>query len=158
MNRPIAEKTICCLLAIAFSVLIAQAQSRVFTIQVESAPSEAEAKSSVAKLQANGVEAYWVKAEVPGKGTRYRIRIGKYKNQAEAKVKADQLLGGRVIKEFIITLYDPPSSDFTAQAAASRGSKPAPSVSTAREQNRLRPGQKARWALRRRDPSPILSG
>ena len=143
MNRPIAEKTICCLLAIAFSVLIAQAQSRVFTIQVESAPSEAEAKSSIAKLQAKGVEAYWVKAEVPGKGTRYRIRIGKYKNQAEAKAKADQLLGGGVIKEFIITLYDPPSSDFTTQAAASRGSKPAPSVSTAREQNRLPIGSKA---------------
>src|SRR5262249_57820906 len=116
MNRPIAEKTICCLLAIAFSVLIAQAQSRVFTIQVESAPSEAEAKSSIAKLQANGVEAYWVKAEVPGKGTRYRVRIGKYKSQAEAKAKADKLLGGGVIKEFIVTIYDPPSPDSVARA------------------------------------------
>src|SRR5262245_38914494 len=88
MNRPVVEKTICCLLVIAFSVLVARAQSRVFTIQVESSPTEAEAKSSIEKLQAKGVEAYWVKAEVPGKGTRYRVRIGKYKSQAEAKAKA----------------------------------------------------------------------
>src|SRR5215510_3891616 len=137
MNGPIAEKTICCLLAIAFSVLIAQAQSRVFTIQVESAPSEAEAKSSIAKLQAKGVEAYWVKAEVPGKGTRYRIRIGKYKNQPEAKAKADQLLGGGVIKEFIVTIYDTPSPDSVARAtpagagsATDSASKPTANAAT----------------------------
>src|SRR5215813_8780520 len=132
MNRPVVEKTFCCLLAIAFSVLVAQAQSRVFTIQVESAPSEAEARSSIAKLQAKGVEAYWVKADVPGMGTRYRIRVGKYKSQAEAKGQANKLLAGGAIKEFIITLYDTPSSDSIARvsapaaapAAPPRGSKP----------------------------------
>ncbi|MCI0387240.1 MAG: YCF48-related protein [Acidobacteria bacterium] len=119
MNRPIVEKTICCLLAIALSVLVARAQSRGFTIQVESSPSEAEAKSSIATLKAKGTEAYWVKAEVPGKGTRYRIRIGKYKSQAEAKARADKLLSSGVIKEFIITVYDTPSADSVARAIVS---------------------------------------
>lgn len=110
MKRPIVEKTICCLLAITFFVSVARAQSRGFTIQVASSPSEAEARSSVASLQAKGLEAYWVKAAVPGKGTRYRVRIGQYKSQAEAKAKADQFLGRGVIKEFIIAPYDASSS------------------------------------------------
>jgi photosystem II stability/assembly factor-like uncharacterized protein len=141
MNRPVVEKTICCLLAIAFSVSVAVAQSRGFTIQVESSPSEAEAKSSIAKLQANGMEAYWVKAEVPGKGTRYRIRIGKYKSQAEAKARADKLLASGAIKEFIITVYDTPSSDFVS--ATSGASKPGASTSTGGDRNRTPTGSKA---------------
>ena len=90
---------------------VASAQGRSFTIQVESAISEAEARSSVAKLRAQGLEAYWVKTTIPGIGVRYRVRIGRYQNQAQAKAKADQLLGAGVIKEFIVTIYDAPPSD-----------------------------------------------
>jgi len=138
MRRPVVEKTVCCLLAIIFSVLVARAQSRGFAIQVASAPSEAEAKSSVAELQAKGLEAYWVKAEVAGKGTRYRIRIGRYKSQAEAKARADQFLGRGAIKEFIITLYEAPSpteAPTRVSDSIARGeSKPAPSPSTVTKQ------------------------
>src|SRR5262245_19293445 len=129
MRRPIVEKTICCLFAITVSVLIARAQSRGFTIQVASSPSEAEPRATVASLQAKSLEAYWVKAAVPGKGTRYRVRIGQYKSPAEAKAKADQLLGRGVIKEFIIAPYDTPSSDSIARGE----SKPGPSPSVAAE-------------------------
>ncbi len=129
MKRPVVEKTICLLIAIAFSVPVARAQSRSFTIQVESAPSEAEAISSVAKLRAQGLEAYWVKAEVPGIGMRYRVRIGRYQNQAQAKDTANQLLSSGAIKEFIVTVYDAPPSD----SASPSKSKPATSPSKAPE-------------------------
>jgi photosystem II stability/assembly factor-like uncharacterized protein len=139
MKRQVVERTICCLLAIAFSVSGAMAQSRGFAIQVESSPTEAEARDSVAKLQAKGVEAYWVKAEVPGLGTRYRIRVGKYKSQAEAKGQANKLLAAGAIKEFIITLYDTPSSGsiarVSAPAAAPGGSKTSPPIQAPGEQN-----------------------
>jgi len=111
MKSPFVEKTICLLIAIAFSVPVALAQGRSFTIQVESAISEAEARSSVAKLRAQGLEAYWVKTAIPGMGVRYRVRVGRYQNQAQAKAKADQLMSAGVIKEFIVTVYDAPPSD-----------------------------------------------
>ncbi|HKQ73828.1 MAG TPA: YCF48-related protein [Blastocatellia bacterium] len=170
MNRRVVEKTICCLLAIALSVMVARAQSRSYTIQVESSPSEDEAKSSIAKLQAKGQEAYWVKADVPGKGTRYRIRIGKYKTQAEAKARADKLLGSGVIKEFIVTVYDTPSSDSLARGAvsapasattsttASNGSKPTPSSSAAGERSRTQIGTKAPVDVAAKEAVPNNSG
>ncbi len=111
MKRPVVEKTIRLLIAIAFSVPVALAQGRSFTIQVESVISEDEARSSVAKLRAQGLEAYWVKTTIPGIGARYRVRIGRYQNQAQAKAKADQLVGAGAIKEFIVTVYDAPPSD-----------------------------------------------
>jgi photosystem II stability/assembly factor-like uncharacterized protein len=125
MKRSVIEKTICILIVIAFSIMFARAQSRSYTIQVESAPSEAEARSSVAKLRALGQEAYWVKAEISGIGTRYRVRIGRYPNQAQARDRANKLLTDGAIKEFIVTVYDAPPSDSVALGE----SKPAPSPS-----------------------------
>src|SRR5262245_41704774 len=110
MKSPVVEKTIRLLIAIACSVPFALAQGRSFTIQVESVISEDEAKSSVAKLRAQGLEAYLVKTTISGIGIRYRVRIGRYQNQAQAKAKADQLRGAGAIKEFIVTLYDEPPS------------------------------------------------
>jgi len=160
MKSSVVERTICCLLAIAFSVSGAVAQSRGFAIQVESSPTEAEARESVAKLQAKGVEAYWVKADVPGMGTRYRIRVGKYKSQAEAKGQANKLLAGGAIKEFIITLYDTPSSDSIARvsapaaapAAPPRGSKPSPPTQAPGEQNQAHVDSKAPGAIAAESP------
>src|SRR5262247_1553665 len=111
MKRPVVEKTIRLLIAIAFSVPIALAQARSFTIQVESVISEDEARSSAAKLRAQGLEAYWVKTTIPDIGIRHRVRIGRYQNQAQARAKADQLLGASAIKEFIVTVYEAPPSD-----------------------------------------------
>src|SRR5262245_21577437 len=127
MKSQIVKKTICLLIAIAFSIPIARAQSRGYTIQVESAPSEAEARSSVARLRAQGLEAYWVKAEIPGIGVRYRIRVGRYQYLAQARAKADQLLSSGAIKEFIVTTYDAPSSDSGAPGELKPDTeKPAP--------------------------------
>jgi photosystem II stability/assembly factor-like uncharacterized protein len=124
MKRSVVEKTIHLLIAIAFSIPVALAQSRSFTIQVESALSEAEARSSVAKLRAQGLEAYWVKTTIAGIGARYRVRIGRFQNQAQAKANADQLVSAGAIKEFIVAVYDAQPSD----SVAPDESKPATSA------------------------------
>jgi photosystem II stability/assembly factor-like uncharacterized protein len=111
MKRPVVEKTVRILMAIAFSIQVALAQNHNFTIQVESWISEADAKSSVAKLRAEGLEAYWVRTTIAGIGVRYRVRIGRYQSQAQAKAKADQLVSAGAIKEFIVTVYDAPLSE-----------------------------------------------
>jgi hypothetical protein len=117
-RRSITKHGACSLLAIAISVSFVWAQNRGVTIQIASPTSEAEARSVIADLQAKGIEAYWVKAEVPGKGTRYRVRIGRFNNQTEAKAVADRHLSRGAIKEFIITLYDAPSPESVARREA----------------------------------------
>jgi hypothetical protein len=128
MKRSVVEKTILLLIAIAISAPVASAQGRSFTIQVESAISEAEARSSVAKLRAQGLEAYWVKTTITGIGVRYRVRIGRFQNQAQAKAKADQLVAAGAIKEFIVSVYDAPPSDPQAPGESKPATSP-PNVS-----------------------------
>jgi len=154
MKRPVVEKTIRLLIAIAFSVPVALAQGRSFTIQVESATSEAEARSSVARLRAQGLEAYWVKTAIPGMGVRYRVRVGRYQNQAQAKAKAEQLLGAGVIKEFIVTAYDAPPSD----SPEPDESKPATSPPNAPERTRDKPGSKEKKNTPGAKTEPSASG
>ncbi|HEX5085999.1 MAG TPA: YCF48-related protein [Blastocatellia bacterium] len=140
MKRPVVEKTIRLLIAIAFSIQVAMAQNRSFTIQVESWVSEADARSSVARLRAQGLEAYWVRMTVPGMGLRHRVRIGRYPNQTQARAKADQLLGAGAIKEFIITIYDAEPSDSEAP------DKSKPEISSSSQPGRQpgnRPGRTA---------------
>jgi hypothetical protein len=85
------------LLALPLMAVIALAQAGGFSIQISSEPTEA------------GVKAFWVKAEVPGKGTRYRVRIGRFGNLSEAKEFAERTRSRGLIKEFILTNYEAPS-------------------------------------------------
>ena len=49
-----------------------------FTLQVSSFQDKGEAESLLATVRANGYQAYLTTAEVDGKGTFYRVRVGKY--------------------------------------------------------------------------------
>jgi photosystem II stability/assembly factor-like uncharacterized protein len=134
MKKTITQNTFCSLLAIAISVSFVWAQNRGVTIQIASATSEAEARSIVADLQAKGIEAYWVKAEVADKGTRYRVRIGRFDKQAEAKAVAERHLSRGAIKEFIIAPYDAPSPESVARREPkSKNAAPAAADQTSNE-------------------------
>lgn len=102
-----------------------QAQNRLYTVQIASEPSEAQARAIIADLKTKGIEAYLVKAEVPGKGMRYRVRIGKFWSQAEAKKVADRALGQNLIKEFIVAPYEAPPPVEMAAARPETKAKPA---------------------------------
>ena len=96
----------------------ARAQSQPYTIQTASKTTEGEARTEVAKLSAAGFTAHWLKAEVAGKGTRYRVRFGRFNNQTEAKARADQAVKRGVIQEYIITSYQAPTDTVTAKRPA----------------------------------------
>lgn len=99
MNTPRAIDAFLLSLALCAVVL---AQSGSLTLQVASMPTEAEAQAMTKRLQAKGLESYWNKVEVDGKGTRYRIYIGHFKSRDEARQQAEQARGQGLIKDFIL--------------------------------------------------------
>ncbi|MEO6727105.1 MAG: YCF48-related protein [Blastocatellia bacterium] len=92
-----------------------QTQTRSFAIQVASAISEDGASAAVEELKEKGVEAYMVKSEVPGKGIRYRVRVGKFPNQQSAKSTGEKLTANGTIQEFAVMAYELPSSAYIAR-------------------------------------------
>jgi hypothetical protein len=56
----------------------------VLTIQVASLENANKARQEVARLKRKGYEAYKVTVNVPGKGTRYRVRVGHFADSTEA--------------------------------------------------------------------------
>lgn len=86
------------------------AQNRsAFSVQIVSSSTEADALATIAELKSKGVESYLIKSEVPGKGTRYRVRVGKFTSMQNAKVAGDQLIAKGVITEFAVMAYESPT-------------------------------------------------
>ena len=54
-------------------------------VQVASTKDEASAKTLVEKLKQLGYAGFSIKAEIPNKGTWYRVRVGPYRTRSEAK-------------------------------------------------------------------------
>lgn len=75
------------------------------TIQLGAYKSSGEAQQRVTKLKAAGIEGRVVKAEVPGKGTWYRVQSGRFTNEAEASKHAGDLRAKGVAQDFIVTGY-----------------------------------------------------
>ncbi len=75
------------------------------TIQLGAYKSLGEAQQRVAKLKAAGIEGRVIKAEVPGKGTWYRVQSGRFTNEAEASKHAGELRAKGVAQDFIVTGY-----------------------------------------------------
>lgn len=105
--------------------LTGAAQNRSFTIQTASMPTETEARAELAKLAAAGLAAHFVKANVPGKGVRYRIRVGRFNSMAEAQTRAEQAVKSGKFSEFIVTVYEPPTETVTARREPATGEKAA---------------------------------
>lgn len=75
------------------------------TIQLGAYKSSGEAQARVAKLKAAGIEGRVVKAEVPGKGTWFRVQSGRFTNESEASKHASELRAKGVAQDFIVTGY-----------------------------------------------------
>jgi cell division protein FtsN len=60
-------------------------------IQVASVQDIKAAEQMVAKLQAQGMQAYWVAGDVAGKGTWYRVRVGSFASKTEATEALNRL-------------------------------------------------------------------
>lgn len=110
--------TLLCLTTIALFTVApsGSAQNRnAFSVQVVSASNEAEAMVIIAELKTKDIEAYLIKSEVPGKGIRYRVRVGKFSSIQSAKATGEQLVANGAIKEFAVMPYEPPTSSVAAK-------------------------------------------
>lgn len=77
-----------------------------FTIQVGSFPKKEEADLVASRLVSHGHGAYVVMADIPNKGTWYRVRVGHYKDRLAAQEDAEKLAQAEQLS-FIITASDP---------------------------------------------------
>ena len=77
------------------------AQSGEYTIQVSAFQSSAEANAFAAGLKRKGFTPFIVKAEVAGKGTWYRVRLGRFSDDAEA-ARAKQLLTAADVPAWVV--------------------------------------------------------
>ena len=73
-----------------------------FSLQTGSYPKKIEAESALADLNARGLEGEIRTAEIRGKGTWFRVVVGKYKNAAEAEKAGKGLKEEKQIEEFIV--------------------------------------------------------
>ena len=78
-----------------------------FTIQISSHQSEDEAKKAASELYKSGYKlAYYMEAEVPGKGTWYRVGIGFFKQKNSAETFAEMLKKQGKIASYLIRKID----------------------------------------------------
>ncbi|MFN0124592.1 MAG: YCF48-related protein [Blastocatellia bacterium] len=93
------------------------AQSRGYTVQVSAWRTEAEARVELGRLREHGIDAYVIRANVPGKGIYYRVRFGHFGSQAVA-ARAAAAARGQGIREFMIAGYDAPPAGAEVVRAA----------------------------------------
>jgi hypothetical protein len=108
---------------------IATAQTNRFTVQLEAAPTVDAAQERVKQLKAQGLDAYVVKSQVPGKGTFYRIRVGMFSNQADARKYGADLQKQGIVSEFFIAPYERPQGDLMQLATTIAGAPAKPATS-----------------------------
>lgn len=70
-------------------------------IQVASTKDEASAKALVKKLNQLGYAGFSIKAEIPNKGTWYRVRVGPYRTRSEAE-QVHQELANEKFKGIVV--------------------------------------------------------
>lgn len=63
----------------------------VFTIQVSAFQDKNQADQLVSRLKRKGYDAFITRAAIPGKGTWYRVRVGRYASRDEAQAVAATL-------------------------------------------------------------------
>mgnify|MGYP001359261945 CR=1 FL=1 len=73
------------------------------TLQVASFNDQSQANERAARLKSAGVEASVVRAEISGKGTWYRVQIGRFASREEAESFGKQLRTRGAVQEYIIT-------------------------------------------------------
>ncbi len=119
---------------------IAIAQASRFTVQLEAAPTADAAQERVKELKAQGLDAYVVRTQVPGKGTFFRVRVGMFQNQAEARKFGADLQKQGIVREFFIAAYERPQGD-PAAAAITTAAPPVKPVTSppVKEQPKVEP-------------------
>src|SRR5262245_48183266 len=85
------------------------AQARAYAVQIAALQSPESAEALVNGLRARGLEAYWVKASIPGQGVLYRVRVSKFASLSQARAYAERLQKSGLIDQFSTPIYEPPT-------------------------------------------------
>ena len=80
----------------------ALAEQGIWTTQIAAPQNQQDAEKQVNELLTQGLDAYWIRADVPGVGTRYRVRIGRFASKAAAQENGERLRSQGVTREFFI--------------------------------------------------------
>ena len=86
--------------------LTSLAQAKYFTLQGQALDQPEPALELVGRLQASGLEAYCLKATLPGKGAIYRVRSGQFPKAVVAQQANEKLRSAQVIKDYLVTGYE----------------------------------------------------
>jgi CHAT domain-containing protein/Tfp pilus assembly protein PilF len=116
------------------SLLVAQGRNTVptsgsrssFTIQVMSVLALEEAEAAIQRLRTKGIDAYWLRSELPGQGLRYRVRVGRYDTRESAQAYALQLRRQGAISDYFVALWEQPALNGRANSTTAVTDKVAP--------------------------------
>lgn len=72
-----------------------------YTVQVSAYQSLAEARTYATKLERDGHKPFIVRAQINGKGTWFRVRLGRFETENQAK-RAKQILAGADIPAWVL--------------------------------------------------------
>jgi cell division protein FtsN len=78
------------------------------TLQVASFTSATQANDRVARLKSDGIDARVVRAEIPNRGTWYRVQIGRFTSREEAERYGRQLKARGLVQDVWPTGYQAP--------------------------------------------------
>lgn len=77
-----------------------------YTLQVVAYNDKAQADASVAALKARGIDAYAVTAQIPGKGTIHRVRVGRYATRGAAESAATALAASQAGTKPLVVSFE----------------------------------------------------
>lgn len=83
-----------------------------YTIHIESYPTEESALSAARKLNRSGYQIYIARVDVPGKGIRYRVLLGRFKDKKTPRKVMEELKGKGDLKEFPDAVIEKTSDAF----------------------------------------------
>lgn len=106
------------------------AQAGRFAVQFGAYPTRAEADAKASELKAQGIPAYIVKSNVPGKGVFYRVRTGSFASRGAADQNGQKLKTQGLVAEYYVAPYETPEAEPTA-TTANNNVKPAPAPAVA---------------------------
>jgi len=82
----------------------AQAPAARYTLQVSAHPDRDRARDRLRRLRKMGLDPYLVSAELPEKGTYYRVRIGKFRSMKSARTFKRELERKRGVESAVTPL------------------------------------------------------
>lgn len=115
-------------LFILFLVSPVAAQKRPWTTQLAALTGQPEAENKVSELKSQGLDAYWIKSNVPGAGVRYRVRVGRYASRAAAQASGQQLRQRGIVQEFFVAEYEAPPKPVTSHPAPAMTAETQPAL------------------------------